>query len=237
MENEKIKRLEIHQKISIFLFIIFLILFYLSFQVLYKDVYSLKIFLLYGIVFLLPYLLYITVITIFIFIKYKKILFLNLAAVFILIVWLILYLTGFCFSQMRYVSKAEIIDFGLKNKIWVSCLGEYKAKNNINEKYLSADNKTVAKEECSFNLESIKQEAPQCFGDTRNDTCMGVVTYFDTETKSTKKENIEIYRLKTARTWFKHFCYKFRVLSDIYKDEGKYSDFPISPCGDYECSY
>jgi hypothetical protein len=96
-----------------------------------------------------------------------------------LLSWLTLQYTGFCFQEMRYVSKNEMIDKALNEFVRDNCIYEYNYKNNIKNIALSNDQINEALNQCSISLESLRKEAPQCFTDDRPDKCKGDITYFN----------------------------------------------------------
>jgi hypothetical protein len=175
--------------------------------------------------FLPIYILYLLFSTIFIYNKYKKIIYINIVSAVILSIFFTLYFTGFCFKEMRYWSKAEIIDKMLKSYIDGHCDRKYKLKNN--------NSTEIIKEECSISLESIKQEAPQCFTNRRKNSCKGTVTHFDKKTNSIIKSEIDIYRYGSySHGSFGSYEYKrYYVNSDLNKYDRNDNSPIIGCCG------
>jgi hypothetical protein len=194
MEEQK-KYLK-YQKISIVLFCIFILAILLIINQFFKiyiikDLFAIS-FIFFLTIFYIPiYFIYITILTFYIYFKYSKIFNLNSIVFLIFVITLMLHCTGFCFKEMRYLSKGELIDIKLQSSINSNCDAEYKAKYDIN---MEINQPIDAKKECSISFESIKMEAPQCFTDNRADVCIGTVTHFDTKMQSVVKKEIEVYR-------------------------------------------
>lgn len=183
------------------------------------------------------YFIYVVISTLYILVKHKKLFHLD-AVVFLMFICIItLYLTGFCFSQMRYWSKGELIDKMLQGYANGNCYAEYKIKNNIQDKHLLGDDYTMATKECSAKFESIKAEAPQCFTSSRPDVCKGVVTHFDKKTQSVIKSKIEVYRWygdnsgSIGNLPFK----RIEISSGLNVDPDNMNVDLISSCGDIKC--
>ncbi|MDR0666920.1 MAG: hypothetical protein LBF71_05880 [Campylobacteraceae bacterium] len=183
-------------------------------------------------------ILYFFLSSVYTYIKFKKIPYINIAAITIIGIFYTLYFTGFCFKDMRYWSKAEIIDRAVSAHVWHSCEQEYTIKYGYfpRKKGSALTDYDKITDKCSITFESVKQEAPQCFKDKRQDRCRGTVTHFDKETNTTIKSEIEIYSYDPfyARKIINYPYKKFEVESDLdlYRDGNRYV---VSPCGVPKC--
>jgi hypothetical protein len=164
------------------------------------------------------------------YIKHQKIHYIDIAAIATIGIFYTLYFTGFCFKDMRYWSKAEIIDKMLSSYIEDNCYAEYRVKHGG----MTHDSKTEAKaiKECSISLESVKKEAPQCFTMFRPNRCSGNVTHFDKDTNSFIKSEIEVYwygRLRRRIDLNSEYL-RFFVESELHM-YGRYDGPVIGCCG------
>ncbi|MDR2080502.1 MAG: hypothetical protein LBP54_01240 [Campylobacteraceae bacterium] len=181
--------------------------------------------------FLFIYIPYILFSTIFVYFKYKNIIYINIISIAILCTFYILYTTGFCFQEMRYLRKAELIDTMLNFYINIGCNSEYKSKHG-DIVYKDAKHKDIIKE-CSVSLESIKQEAPQCFTDKRPNKCRGTVTHFDKKTNSVIKKEIYIYGYsKSGHGSFSSYEYiRYSISSGLDMSEDRDNISIMGCCG------
>jgi hypothetical protein len=105
-----------------------------------------------------PYIIYLTLHSLFVAIKYKKILIYNLIAFALLSIIVILNCTGFSYTRGHYLSKAEQIDIGLEGGyLYTICFNEGWEGEKLKD--------------CPYTLEKLKIEYPQCFTDDRPDDC------------------------------------------------------------------
>jgi hypothetical protein len=110
----------------------------------------------FGFDFYTPYVAYLIIHTLFVYIFYKKILKFNIIAFILIFIIAILNYTGFSYPKGRYLTKAEQIDIGLKGYLHTVCY-DYERKHK--------------KEKCPYTFEKLKEEYPQCFTDERPDDC------------------------------------------------------------------
>jgi hypothetical protein len=193
--------------------------------------------------FLPIYILYLLFSTIFIYNKYKKIIYINIVSAAILSIFFTLYFTGFCFKEMRYWSKAEIIDVAISAHIWRSCEQEYRIKygdlpklENPKRGSSHIDYDKIYSECSIISFEKVKEEAPQCFTHKRKNSCKGTVTHFDKKTNATVKSEVEIYSYYPfyADNIMNHIYKRFYVGSDLdlFRDGNR---FVVSACGGVDC--
>jgi hypothetical protein len=130
---------------------------------------------------------------------------------------------------MRYLSKVEITDKIVDIYVNHNCYDEYRSKHD-NMTYDSIRHKDVIKE-CSISFESIKQEAPQCFTDKRENNCKGTVTHFDKKANSVVKKEIYVYSYgEYGHGIFSSFEYlRYSIGSGLDMSEDR-DNIPIMGC-------
>ncbi|MDR2081986.1 MAG: hypothetical protein LBP54_08925 [Campylobacteraceae bacterium] len=178
------------------------------------------------------YILHILFSTIFIYLKYKKIIYVNVVSIILLGAFYILYTTGFCFKEMRYFSKAELTDIVTDMYANYNCFEEYKSKHS-NVTYTSKLQE-IANKECSISFESIKREAPQCFTNKRPNKCKGTITYFDKEMNSLVKKEVYIYEIsgRGDRGGFISYEYlRYFISSGLDMRDNRDNSLLIGCCG------
>jgi hypothetical protein len=158
---------------------------------------------------------------------------LNTTVFLILTLLITLQYTGFCFEQMRYVGKNEMIDKALDTFIKMNCVYEYKGKNSI-ERNVSLNDKQLhdATSECTVSLETLKKEAPQCFTDNRPNRCEGNITYYDSHEQKIVNRNAVVY---SYSLYFYGFFNSYPVLFSVWSFLANYDGYFVNGCNKDYC--
>ncbi|MDR0467567.1 MAG: hypothetical protein LBG67_01805 [Campylobacteraceae bacterium] len=143
-------------KVSFFVFLISFI-FYLYVKIFNDAADGDFVMAIYAFIFYIPYVVYIILHSIFVFMVYKKPLKYNIISFIIIVITATLNYTGFSYPNLKYLSKAEQIDIGLL---------KYKYNFCYDNGY-----KNIKKECPYYNLDDLKQEYPECFTNDRPDKC------------------------------------------------------------------
>jgi hypothetical protein len=247
MEEQKDKKLKTYQKISNLLcciFIIFIIphiVFIVSGKVIFYGFLAFCLFLI-SLLCIPLLIIYILIWSIYLYFKSNKIIHLNSIVLLLFAIFFTLHVTGFCFKEMRYLSKAEIIDKAVSAHLSRSCRQEYEIKYGklpqlekpTRDGYMDWDK---IESGCSVTtFEDLKQEAPQCFQEERLNKCRGTVTHFDKKANTIVKSEIEIYSYSTfyANNIMNRAYKRFDIESDLdlYRDGNRYV---VSACGVVDC--
>jgi hypothetical protein len=158
MEKKRERKLKEHfsfSELSFFCFSVTLI-FYLYMKISLGSFGDFLMFC-FSSIFYTPYVVYLIIHTLFVYIFYKKILKFNIIAFILISIIAMLNYTGFSYPKGHYLSKAEQIDIGLKGYLHTICYDHVWIKDK--------------EKECPYTFEKLKEQYPQCFTDERSDVC------------------------------------------------------------------
>ncbi|MDR0468039.1 MAG: hypothetical protein LBG67_04225 [Campylobacteraceae bacterium] len=142
--------------------------------------------------YIIPYFIYLVISLVVVYFAYRKMLFLNIIALLVIVTIIGLKMNGFCYKTKSFMNsnKAAIIDKAIALHIKSVCNHEKDVRKEMG----------LEEKECSISLESIKEEAPHCFTKDRPDECKGDITYFNGYSGfggsiEVVKESIVIYKV------------------------------------------
>ena len=154
-------------------------------------------------IYIIPYFIYLVISLVVVYFAYRKILFLNIIALLVIVTIIGLNMNGFCYKTKSFMNsnKAAIIDKAIVLRIESVCNHEKDVRKEMG----------LEEKECTISLESVKEEAPHCFTKDRPDECKGDITYFNGYSGfggsiEVVKESIVIYRVnEISRRYYSCF--------------------------------